>query len=279
LTALYKEVEEKNTGLEEINRQLIRREHDLIKSEQLVKSLNQGLEKQVQRRTSELEAANHELEAFTYSVSHDLRAPLRAIDGYAKILEEDYNPKLDVQGKRLITVITKNAKFMGQLIDDLLEFSRTSRLAPVKTIFRTRDEVNRIIDEMMLSEKGRSISFEIGELHDCEGDHAMLRQIWINLVSNALKYTRKTPDTHITIGSERRGAEVLYHIKDNGVGFEMEYVGKLFGVFQRLHRKEEFEGTGVGLALVKRILERHQGRIWAEAEAGKGATFYFTMPD
>jgi signal transduction histidine kinase len=278
LTTAYRDLAEKTSGLEDINRQLIKREHDLIKSEQLVKQLNQGLEKQVQSRTAELQSANRELEAFTYSVSHDLRAPLRAIDGYARILEEDYNPRIDSHGKHLLKVSTKNAKYMGQLIDDLLEFSRTSRLAPVKTIFETSEEVRRIIGELMQNEKDRPVEIHVAEMANCEGDHAMLKQIWVNLISNALKYTRKNPAARIEIGCEAREHEIVYFIKDNGVGFEMEYVDKLFGVFQRLHRKEEFEGTGVGLALVKRILERHQGQIWAQAAVGKGAAFFFTLP-
>ena len=278
LTALNQQMEEKNNGLQEVNMQLIKREHDLIKSEQTVKELNHGLELQVQHRTGELQNANRELEAFTYSVSHDLRAPLRAIDGYARILEEDLSAKIDTHGKHLINVITKNARYMGQLIDDLLEFSRTSRLEPVKTIFETHDEVKRIAQELLHHEKQREIHFTIKDLHHCKGDHAMLKQIWINLISNALKYTRKKTDTEIEIGSELKDDHVLFYIRDNGVGFDMEYVGKLFGVFQRLHRKEEFEGTGVGLALVKRILERHHGKIWADAALNKGATFFFTLP-
>jgi signal transduction histidine kinase len=277
ITALYKEVEQKYNDVEEINRQLIKRERDLIKNEQMVKALNAGLESEVENRTAELAVANRELEAFTYSVSHDLRAPLRAIDGYARILEEDLGSKIDGH-KHLINVITKNAKYMGQLIDDLLEFSRTSRMAPNKILFSTEEEVKQILDELLQHEKNRTININLHELQPCKGDFAMLKQVWVNLISNSLKYTRKNPEPVIEIGSELKDNEVVYYIRDNGVGFDMDYVGKLFGVFQRLHRKEEFEGTGVGLALVKRILERHHGRIWAEAVLNKGATFYFTLP-
>ncbi|MBT1703340.1 sensor histidine kinase [Chryseosolibacter indicus] len=279
LKQLYSELEEKTKGVEEMNKELILRERDFLKSEEKVRQLNLELERKVEERTEQLNASNHEMEAFTYSVSHDLRAPLRAIDGYTRILEEDYNPRLDANGKRLIQVITKNAKYMGQLIDDLLEFSRTSKVPVTKTRFNTDEEVRRICSELLSQEQNRKIEIDIQSLIPCKGDINMLRQIWINLVSNALKYSRKTAETFISITSEQRGEEVMYKVKDNGVGFDMNYVEKLFGVFQRLHKKEEFEGTGVGLALVKRIIDRHGGKIWAEAEVNKGATFYFTLPD
>lgn len=278
LKNLNSELEQKTKGLVEMNDQLIKREQDLLKSEEREKQLNADLEKKVEDRTAQLNNSNHELEAFTYSVSHDLRAPLRAIDGYARILEEDYNQRLDAHGKHLILVITRNAKYMGQLIDDLLEFSRTARGELIKTRFNTHEEVKKISGDLMTHEKNRKVEINLKKLDPCSADLTMLRQVWINLVSNALKYTRKKEEAKIEIGSALIEGEVQYYIKDNGVGFDMEYVDKLFGVFQRLHRKEEFEGTGVGLALVKRILDRHEGRIWAEASINNGATFYFTLP-
>jgi signal transduction histidine kinase len=279
LNILNSDLQEKTAGLEKTNIELLKREHDLIKSEELIRTMNRDLEHKVEERTSQLNTINHELEAFTYSVSHDLRAPLRAIDGYARILEEDYNPKLDTQGKHLIAVITKNAKYMGQLIDDLLEFSRTSRTELIKSGFQTDEEVRSIITDLLSQEGERKIEIKISDLESCSGDTNMLRQVWMNLISNALKYTRKTPSPVINIGCTKAGNTITYFVKDNGVGFDMDYVGKLFGVFQRLHRKEEFEGTGVGLALVKRILDRHHGKIWAEGKLNEGATFYFSLPE
>jgi signal transduction histidine kinase len=278
LLMLNNELEQQARDLENMNHTLILREHELLKSEEKIRDLNSKLEKVVEERTRELEASNIQLEAFTYSVSHDLRAPLRAIDGYARILEEDYNERIDSNGRHLIKVITKNARYMGQLIDDLLEFSRTSRAELRKNVFQTEDEVKRIIAEQMTHEKNRNIEIDVRYLENCKGDVNMLRQVWVNLISNALKYTRKAEHAHIEIGCMKREQEIEFYIRDNGVGFEMAYVEKLFGVFQRLHKKEEFEGTGVGLALVHRILERHNGRIWASAKLNEGATFYFTLP-
>jgi signal transduction histidine kinase len=278
LMLINRELEQKSSILQATNNALSQREHDIIEREENIRQLNLDLEKKVTERTDQLHIINQELEAFTYSVSHDLRAPLRAINGYAKILEEDYNPRLDAQGKHLINVITKNARYMGQLIDDLLEFSRTSRAELIKTIFHSDEEVRKVVSDLMVQEKNRSVEIAIHVMEKCHGDITMLRQVWVNLISNALKYSRKTEHARIEIGSTRLANEVQFYVKDNGVGFNMTYIEKLFGVFQRLHKKEEFEGTGVGLALVKRILDRHNGRIWAVAELHKGATFYFSLP-
>ncbi len=218
---------------------------------------------------------NHELEAFTYSVSHDLRAPLRSIDGYAKILREDYGKAIDAEGNRLIEIIVKNARRMGQLIDDLLNFSRLGR----KEITKSKVDVNQIVEtvkhELLEQEHRSNIDFSIHSLEPVLADANMLRQVWINLISNALKYSRGQQQSKIEVGCYQQEDNTVYFIRDNGVGFDMKYSNKLFGVFQRLHKIQDFEGTGVGLALVHRIIMRHGGRIWAEAKINEGATFYF----
>ncbi|MFZ6011313.1 MAG: sensor histidine kinase [Bacteroidota bacterium] len=272
------ELQEKTRRLEQSNHELRKREQELREREDTIRELNVSLERKVEERTSQLNQTNYELEAFTYSVSHDLRAPLRAIDGYAKIFEEDYSDRVDNQGRRILSVITKNAKHMGNLIDDLLDFSRTSRTELVKLSFQTDDEVRAIAGELLAQESNRKIEINIKPLVSCYGDTTMLRQVWTNLLSNALKYTSKFAETRIEVGCIRHVGETEYYVKDNGVGFDMAYVDKLFGVFQRMHKKDEFEGTGVGLALAKRIIDRHDGRIWAKAEVNEGASFHFTLP-
>lgn len=220
---------------------------------------------------------NRELEAFTYSVSHDLRAPLRSIDGYSRILVEDYHDKLDNEGKRLIGVIVNNARRMGKLIDDLLEFSRLGR----KDIQRTTIDMEamaRTIASEAIEQEGRKIELAVHTLDKCVGDVDMIRQVWVNLISNAIKYSGRNPSPEIVIRSFIENNEIHYSIADNGVGFDMQYEGKLFGVFQRLHRIQDFTGTGVGLAIVKRIITRHEGRVWAEGQVNQGATFHFTLP-
>jgi PAS domain S-box-containing protein len=232
--------------------------------------------KKAQHRIRQL---NEELEAFAYSVSHDLRSPLRSIDGYTKILEEEYGPKLDEEGNRLMQTIVRNAKRMGQLIDDLLNFSRIGRKDIVKASFDTDALVRSIINEQMEHVGERQIKFNIHELHKTFGDSVLLRQVWENLISNAIKYTRKSESAIVEIGSYIEKNEVAFYVKDNGVGFDMNYSHKLFGVFQRLHKIQDFEGTGVGLAIVYRVVMRHGGRVWAESKINEGATFTFTVPD
>jgi light-regulated signal transduction histidine kinase (bacteriophytochrome) len=236
------------------------------------------LERRVVDRTTQLEAANQELEAFSYSVSHDLRAPLRAIDGFARILGEDYTARLGDEGQRVLGVICGEAKRMGQLIDDLLAFSRMSRQEAKSVPIDLTALAQAVFDEHALKAPGRQIRLKVQPLLTARGDCAMMRQVLTNLLSNALKYTRSRPVAEIEIGGRVEGAENLFYVKDNGVGFDMKYAGKLFGVFQRLHTEEEFEGTGVGLALVQRVIRRHGGRVWAEAKLNDGATFYFTLP-
>ncbi|MBT1706478.1 CHASE3 domain-containing protein [Chryseosolibacter indicus] len=221
---------------------------------------------------------NNELEAFTYSVSHDLRAPLRSIDGYARILHEDYHNKLDAEGVRVIQVIINNAKRMGQLIDDLLDFSRVGRKEIALAYIDMTVLVKSIVKDLLEQEKRDNVEVILNPLISSNVDVDMIRQVWINLVANALKYTSKTEKARIEISSTDQKDGVCYKISDNGVGFDMQYVDKLFGVFQRLHRMQDFAGTGVGLAIVKRIVTRHKGRIWAEGKLNEGATFYFIIP-
>jgi PAS domain S-box-containing protein len=221
---------------------------------------------------------NKELEAFSYSVSHDLRAPLRSVDGYARILSQDYGEKLDNEGQRIIKVIINNAKRMGQLIDDLLEFSRLARVEVAYSEIDMTNLVSVVGRDLIQQEQGRNIEFVVHPLIPSVVDAQMIKQVWVNLISNAIKYTGKNPKSRIEIASADRNEHVLYCIRDNGVGFDMQYVDKLFGVFQRLHKMQEFSGTGVGLAIVKRIVSRHGGEVWAEAKMNEGATFYFTIP-
>lgn len=223
-------------------------------------------------------AINNELEAFTYSVSHDLRAPLRSIDGYSKILQEDYGSKLDVEANRLLQIIRNNARRMGQLIDDLLDFSRLGRKEMEKSTVDMQALVSQIQQELVSQETDRKIQFKINRLERVDGDVRMMRQVWVNLISNAIKYSRLQEVANIEIGSSVDGNRVTYFIRDNGVGFDMKYAEKLFGVFQRLHKVQEFEGTGVGLALAHRIVSRHGGKIWADANVNQGATFFFFIP-
>lgn len=223
-------------------------------------------------------AANKELEAFTYSVSHDLRAPLRSIDGYSKILQEDYGSKMDSEANRLLQIIRNNARRMSQLIDDLLDFSRLGRKELDRSMVNMNTLVANIKQELLANEKDRVIKFIVKPLDDVFGDISMMRQVWINLISNAIKYSKKREIANIEIGCSHDNNKVIYYIRDNGVGFDMQYADKLFNVFQRLHKVEDFEGTGVGLALVHRILSRHGGKIWAEANVNEGATFFFFIP-
>jgi PAS domain S-box-containing protein len=233
------------------------------------------LEQLVAQRTSLLEAANKELEAFSYSVSHDLRAPLRAIDGFARIVLEEYAPKLDDEGRRLLGVITGNTGKMGHLIDDLLAFSRLSRQKMAAAQVHLDAMANVVFAELKSLEKGRRIEFKVNALPAAHGDHSMLQQVLQNLLANAVKFTRTRKPARIELGGKAGEGENIFYVKDNGVGFDMAYADKLFGVF---HSADEFEGTGVGLAIVQRIVTRHGGRVWAESKGGKGATFYFSLP-
>jgi signal transduction histidine kinase len=222
--------------------------------------------------------ANKEMEAFSYSVSHDLRAPLRAIDGFTQILVEDYGEKLDDEGKRITGIIRASTKQMGTLIDDLLAFSRLGRQEIKKVPIDMGILATKVYQEIKQASPDRNIEFIMGVLPNVDGDTDMIRQVWVNLFTNAVKFTGKKEKAKIEVGSTSAGDMVTYYMKDNGAGFDMQYVGKLFGVFQRLHSVEEFDGNGIGLSNVKRIIERHGGKVWAEGKVDEGATFYFTLP-
>lgn len=234
---------------------------------------------QIAERTTQLEAANKELEAFTYSVSHDLRAPLRHIDGYVDLLVSRCRDGLSDKGLHYVDTIASSAREMGILIDELLQFSRTGRAE----LRRESVDMSRALQEALIPIKegsaGRSIEWIIGELPSVRGDFVLLRQVWANLLGNAVKFTRQRDVARIEVSAREGNGEITFLVADNGVGFDMQYANKLFGVFQRLHSQEEFEGTGIGLANVQRIIARHGGRVWAEAVVDQGATFYFTLPN
>jgi len=246
-------------------------------AEESIHRMNEDLERRVRERTAQLEDANREMEAFSYSVSHDLRAPLRAVDGFSQAALEDYGPTLPPEGRHQLTTIRESAQRMGELIDDLLAFSRLSRQTLRKRSVDTDALVRTVLAELLERTAGRRIETKLGELPACEGDPALLRQAWINLISNALKYTRRRDVSTVEIGCFEKEGQDVYFVRDNGTGFDMRYANKLFGVFQRLHRAEEYEGTGVGLAIVHRVVQRHGGRVWAEAAPDRGATFFFTL--
>ncbi|MEJ0103598.1 MAG: ATP-binding protein [Bacteroidota bacterium] len=242
-----------------------------------VRNAKEGLEQKVQLRTGQLEAANSELEAFSYSVSHDLRAPLRSINSYANILYEDYATKLDDEAIRLTNKIISNGKKMGLLIDDLISFSQIARKEIKRQIVNMQELVKSCEIELLGAESENKYRIEYESLPPCIGDEGLLRQVWINLISNAIKYSSKKPEPRIEIGCTVNGETQTYFVRDNGAGFDMKYIDKLFGVFQRLHSNKEFEGSGIGLALTKRIINRHKGQIYAEGKIGDGACFYFSL--
>jgi light-regulated signal transduction histidine kinase (bacteriophytochrome) len=248
------------------------------KTEYEILLLNAGLEKKVSERTAQLEAVNKELEAFSYSVSHDLRAPLRIIDGFASILVEDAEG-LDPRMVKNIKTIARNANRMGQLIDDLLNFSRLGRTQIKIGDVDMRSQVEQVLEDLMATNSINSAKINVHEILPARGDGSLIKQVWVNLISNAIKYSSKKEQPVVEIGMVKNATIPTWYVKDNGAGFSMDYASKLFGVFQRLHKQDEFDGTGVGLALVQRIIVRHGGTVWAEAKVNEGATFYFTLSD
>jgi PAS domain S-box-containing protein len=237
------------------------------------KAIEAGLEK----TRGELETANKELEAFTYSVSHDLRAPLRGVLGFSRILVDEHAAQLPAEVQRYLNLVLSNTLQMGRLVDDLLTFSRFSRQAMAKSLVDPAVLVQEAFEMLCSGPPKRPVHMTVGELPACQGDRGLLKQVFVNLLSNALKFTRDRDPAVIEVGSGSMDGQIMYFVRDNGAGFNMRYVGKLFGVFQRLHSAEAYEGTGVGLAIVQRIVHRHGGRIWAEGEVDKGATFFFTL--
>jgi len=241
-------------------------------AEKAARELNENLEVRVKKRTEDLEF-------FAYSVSHDLRAPLRAINGFAKILKQDYKETLDENGKHLLSTIAGNAQRMDRLIEDLLKLSRLGKAELKKTSTNMQTLVADVIDDLQFTYKIPQVEFVLNNLPAADCDTGLMKQVWTNLLSNAAKYSAKNPYPKIEVGfTQKEGADV-YYVKDNGVGFDMQHAGKLFGIFQRLHSADEFEGTGVGLVIVQRVIKKHGGRVFAESESGKGASFYFTLPE
>jgi light-regulated signal transduction histidine kinase (bacteriophytochrome) len=248
------------------------------KVEKEVKKLNADLERRVLERTSQLGAANKELEAFAYSVSHDLRAPLRAIDGFSKFVLEDHSTKLNSEGKRLVSLIRINTQKMDKLITDILALSRVTRSEHKKSKVDMTKMAMSMFNEVASPEIKSRLNLIIDTLPVIFADPTYIKQVWINLISNAIKFSSLSKHPEIRIGGYIEKETNVYYVKDNGVGFNPEYGHKLFGVFQRLHKDDEFEGTGVGLAIVQRIIHRHGGKVWAEGKEGKGAKFYFSLP-
>ncbi len=261
------------------------------RAQEALQKLTAELEERVRIRTAELESANQELESFSYTVSHDLRAPLRAISGFSTILVQDYAPNLPAEAQRMLRKVASNAELMGRLISDLLAFAHLGRQPLTMKPVDTNELVRKALSTLSAEQENRRVEIHTADLPACHGDPALLQQVFVNLLSNALKYSRKREIARVELGAAKAGdlpkgilpdniapQAVVYYIRDNGIGFDMQYATKLFRVFERLHSSEEYEGTGVGLAIVRRIIERHGGRVWANAAVDQGATFYFMLP-
>ena len=279
-----KELAFQNEEKEKRAEELIIANRELKTAEDDIRKLNDELERKVRERTSqlefankELEVVNKELESFSYSVSHDLRAPIRAIHGYTTILAEDYIDNFDAEGIKVFQAITRNSKKMGELIDDLLAFSKLGRkqvsFAPIDM-----NGLLKIVQEEITEDDDNLPNYQVSDMPPAMGDKSLIKQVWINLVSNAIKYSRHKAETIVEIGAYQEKDMIVYFVRDKGAGFDMQYYDKLFGVFQRLHSQEEFEGTGIGLAIVQKIVQRHNGLAWADSELDQGSTFYFSLP-
>ncbi len=278
LTIANKELAFQNEEKEKRATELTIANKELKKAEDGIRQLNEELEQKVIQRTAQLEMVNKELESFSYSVAHDLRTPLRAVHGYARILKEDHGANLDPEATRVMNNIMIYATKMGQLIDDLLSFSRLGRKELVNVIIPMHEMVLSMCTEVKSEYPTRNIEIVVHDLLSVMGDSNAIKQVWSNLIANAVKYSKLKEVTHIEIGCHVEGNEIDYYIRDNGAGFDMRYASKLFGVFQRLHSDETFEGTGVGLAIVHRIISKHGGRVWAEGKVNEGAVFNFSLP-
>ena len=281
ISLLQDELTEMNRGMNGLNLELEQRIDELARVNiELQREITKRIqaEEEIKSYSAKLENANKELETFAYSVSHDLRTPLRAIDGFSRILIEDFTEKLDDEGRRVLNVIRNNTVRMGQLIDDILSFSHLGRIEMNVLDIDMEKLARSVVNELKPTVNDRNVELIIDTLPPSQGDKAMIREVMVNLINNAIKFTRPRTAARIEIGGRADNSENSYFVRDNGVGFDMNYQNKLFGVFQRLHSQDEFEGTGIGLALVKQVITRHGGRVWAEGKVDEGAVIHFTLP-